>query len=219
MSTLAVLPIKSFSEAKQRLALELGPDPRRALAEAMFSDVLAALRRTPELDEIVVVTSDSVARSVATREGVRVREDAERGHSEAVLGAIGDALDAGVARVLLVPGDCPLLDPSELASLLALPDSERRATIVPDRHGTGTNALLLSPPSALRPAFGEGSRRRHVTLAGEAGTPCEVVEVPTLALDVDTPEDLEALRVRLRSVNGGASHTRELLARLDRSGP
>ncbi len=217
MSTRAVLPIKSFTEAKQRLADELNPGPRRALAEAMFSDVLIALRRTRAVDEIVVVSSDPVAQQIAGGHGAGVLEDDGSGHSEAVLLAIRDALEAGVARVLLVPGDCPLLDPGELEGLLARPEEERLAVVVPDRHGTGTNALLLSPPAALRPAFGEGSRERHVVLARKAGTPCEVVEVPTLALDVDTPEDLEALRVRLSGRFGGAAHTRGMLNQLARS--
>ena len=63
--------------------------------------------------------------------------------------------------------------------------------VVPDRHGSGTNALLLAPPRAIRPAFGPGSRARHETLAREAGAACAVDEVPALLLDVDTLEDLE----------------------------
>lgn len=217
MSTRAVLPIKSFTAAKQRLAVQLNAGPRRALAEAMFSDVLTALRRTRAIDDIVVVSSDSSAQQIAGGHGAFVLEDEGRGHSEAALIAIDDATRAGIARVLLVPGDCPLLDPRELQALLARPEGERRAVVVPDRHGTGTNALLLSPPGALRPAFGEGSRERHVGLARQAGITCEVAEVPTLALDVDTPEDLEALQVRLAAVHGGAAHTRGMLNQLARS--
>ena len=104
----------------------------------------------------------------------------------------------GAHRVLLVPGDCPLLDPTELEQLLTRPVSGRSALIVPDRHGDGTNALLLTPPDALTPAFGEGSRRRHIDLAKAQGSTPEVVEVASLALDIDTPEDLELLIERLR---------------------
>ncbi len=87
-------------------------------------------------------------------------------------------------------------------------------TIVPDRHGTGTNALLLSPPDVIEPAFGPGSRERHEELAAAAGVPCSVEELPTLALDVDTAEDLIALRQALADRRGGAAHTRGMLSRL-----
>jgi 2-phospho-L-lactate guanylyltransferase len=90
--------------------------------------------------------------------------------------------------VLLVPGDCPSLDADEVRTLLAQTEP---VVIVPDRHGTGTNALLLTPPDVMRPSFGEGSFARHAALAGEALC---VVNIPSLGLDVDTPEDLAALR-------------------------
>ena len=79
--------------------------------------------------------------------------------------------------MLLVPGDCPLLDARELDELLVHPAGQRSALIVPDRHGTGTNALLLTPPDALAPSFGPDSCQRHMADADAAGVPAEVVEV------------------------------------------
>jgi 2-phospho-L-lactate guanylyltransferase len=114
---------------------------------------------------------------------------------------------------LLVPGDCPLLDPVEVDALLRRRVHTRSALVVPDRHGTGTNALVLSPPDVLEPAFGSGSRERHVERAAAAGIDCEVVKIPTLALDVDTPEDLDALRAMLAKTHGRAAHTRGILRR------
>jgi len=129
-------------------------------------------------------------------------------------------MERGATRVLLVPGDCPALDPAELDELLE--DAEGVAgpdvVIVPDRHGDGTNALLLTPPDAIGPAFGPGSRERHERLAAEAGATCAAIDVPTLGLDVDTVDDLAALRTALEDVRGGASHTRGLLARFGRVG-
>ncbi len=90
--------------------------------------------------------------------------------------------------------------------------------VVPDRHGDGTNALLLTPPDAIQPAFGPGSRERHERLAEEAGATCTAIAVATLGLDVDTVDDLAALRTALEDVRGGASHTRGLLARFGRVG-
>ena len=144
MRTIAILPVKSFSAAKQRLAGLLGAGSRQALAQAMFSDVLTSLRHVRGLDAVVVVTSDRVAESAALGERVEVLRDTEQaGQSEAALIGIRYAQAAGYERVLLVPGDTPLVDSCDVAALLELDAS---VTIVPDRHGTGTNALLLSPP-------------------------------------------------------------------------
>jgi 2-phospho-L-lactate/phosphoenolpyruvate guanylyltransferase len=220
MSTIAILPVKSFGAAKQRLAPALGAGSRQALAQAMFSDVLASLRRVPGVDAVAVVTSDRVAEAAALGERVEVLRDTEMaGQSAAALIGIRHAQAHGFDRVLLVPGDTPLLDPGEVAGLLrrAL-DGGIAALIVPDRHGEGTNALLLTPPDAITPAFGPGSRERHERLAREAGATVTAVDVPTLGLDVDTVEDLAALRAALEDVRGGASHTRGLLARFGRVG-
>jgi 2-phospho-L-lactate guanylyltransferase len=218
MSLHAILPMKSFDEAKQRLSDELAAGPRRALAEAMFSDVITALRRAASVDRILVVSSDHATQQIAGGHGADVAEELGRGHSEAAGVGIAHALEAGASRVLLVPGDCPLLDPGELDALAANAGAGRSAVIVPDRHGTGTNALLLRPPGSLTPAFGPGSCERHVRLAEEQDTVPDVVAVPSLALDVDTPEDLAALREALSTRHGGAAHTRGMLSQLLRSG-
>jgi 2-phospho-L-lactate guanylyltransferase len=93
----------------------------------------------------------------------------------------------------------------------------RSVVVVPDRHGTGTNALLLTPPDALAPSFGPDSRKRHLAEAEQAGLQAEVVEIASLAMDVDTPEDLETLQETLRTTHGGAAHTRGMLTQLMRS--
>jgi 2-phospho-L-lactate/phosphoenolpyruvate guanylyltransferase len=217
VSVVAILPIKSLDQAKSRLAAELTPGPRRVLAEAMFADVLTALRRCEQINRIVVVTSDHGAERMAAGHGAEVLEDDASGHSEAATLGVGYALEHGFDRALLVPGDCPLLSPAELDQLLAYAREPRTAVIVPDRHGLGTNALLLNPPDAMTPAFGEGSRARHEALAHDQGAIAEVIEVPTLALDIDTPEDLELLQQRLASTRGGAAHTRGMLNQLQRS--
>jgi 2-phospho-L-lactate/phosphoenolpyruvate guanylyltransferase len=217
MATLAVLPIKSFDHAKQRLEPGLEPGPRRALAEAMFSDVLIALRRATAVDSVLVVTSDHGAQQIAAGHGTIVLDDLDDGHNGAAARGIQQALESNMERVLLVPGDCPMLNPRELDALIARPAAARSALIVPDRHGTGTNALLLTPPDSLTPSFGPGSCERHVADARLAGTISEVVEVPSLTLDIDTPEDLTALRAALASTHGGAAHTRGMLNQLLRS--
>jgi 2-phospho-L-lactate guanylyltransferase len=203
MRTVAILPVKSFGRAKQRLTG--GFSNRPELAAAMVADVLAALAQVPELDEVIVVT----AQAGASGEGVTVVHDpVEAGQSAAALRGIDAALERGAERVLLVPGDCPTLDPRQVSALLA---HREGVVIVPDRHGQGTNALLLTPPDVMEPSFGDGSFARHSARARAAGAGLKVADVRSLGLDIDTPDDLAALRRALAAWPGGAARTRALL--------
>ena len=216
MSTLAILPVKSFASAKQRLAGSLGTGARQALAQAMFSDVLCSLRRVPGVYQVVVVTADRAAGAAASSRGIRVLPDtSEAGQSAAALIGIRHALAEGHERVVLVPGDTPLLMPGDVATLIA---AAPPVVIVPDRHATGTNALVLSPPDAIEPSFGPDSLARHVAAAKKAGVTYRVDEVRTLALDVDTPDDLAELAAELQLRHGQAPATRGALSQLDRAG-
>ncbi|MEJ7797444.1 MAG: 2-phospho-L-lactate guanylyltransferase [Solirubrobacteraceae bacterium] len=213
--TFAVLPVKRFGAAKFRLGDELSGGTRRALAEAMMTDVLMALRRTAALAEVLLVTSEPAAEAIGRGYGANVlHDDGDRGQSAAAMIGIAHAIEAGATRVLLVPGDCPALDPAELEALLERPRGERAVVIVPDRHGSGTNALLLTPPDVIEPAFGPDSRARHEQAGAAAEVTFTVEELQTLALDVDTSEDLAALRTALAKRRGGAAHTRGMLSRI-----
>jgi 2-phospho-L-lactate guanylyltransferase len=212
----AVLPVKRFADAKQRLSDGLPSATRRALAEAMLTDVLVALRRAERVDEVVMVTAEPAAEALANGYGARVVHDTrEAGQSPAAEIGIEAAADADM--VLLVPGDCPALDPRQLDALIDAAEPAPSVVIVPDRHGTGTNGLLLRPPTAIAPSFGPGSRERHTELAQDAGVALRVEPLPSLVLDVDTPDDLEAMRRALEGTRGGAAHTRGLLRRLARN--
>lgn len=185
MRTIAVLPVKSFGIAKSRLGTALD---RPALAEAMVADVLAALARVAGLDEVIVVAA------AGTFTGARrIDEPAVPGHPAAAAHGAREAVRAGAERVLMVPGDCPALDPGEVEALLSAGGAAPSLTIVPDRHGTGTNALLLCPPLVIDPAFGAGSFARHRALGHAAGAAVTLARPPSLLLDVDTPDDLDAL--------------------------
>lgn len=211
MKATAVLPVKRFDAAKQRLATGIEGERRRALAAAMVADVLEAIGAARTIERTIVVSGDPVAQELAASAGAEVVPDPEdAGHVEAALAGVARAEVEGASCVVLLPGDCPLLDPRELDRLLTgVP--ERYVGIVPDRHGSGTNALVLSPPGAIVPAFGEGSRERHVAAARTAGIPFEVEELPSLALDLDTPADVVALTRALEARPGGAKRTAKAL--------
>jgi len=203
----AILPVKRFGAAKQRLAIGLDEERRRALIAAMVGDVLAAVGEARSVERTIVVSSEPAAAELAAAAGAELLPDPdEGGHVGAARAGIARAVALGARCAVLVPGDCPLLDPRELDRLLTgIPDPY--VAVVPDRHGTGTNALALCPPGAIAPAFGEGSCARHVAAAREAGIAFGVEELPSLGLDLDTPADIVALTRALADHPGRAPRT------------
>ncbi|HEX6753370.1 MAG TPA: 2-phospho-L-lactate guanylyltransferase [Solirubrobacterales bacterium] len=211
MNATAVLPVKRFGAAKQRLAPGMGATHRAELAAAMLEDVLEAIGATRAIERTVVVSSEPRAIELAAGAGAELVGDPdEGGHSGAALAGIARARELGSERVVLLPIDCPLLATRELERLLTgMP--ERYVAIVPDRHGTGTNALALAPPDAIAPSFGEGSCARHVAAARAAGVPFGVEELASLALDLDTPADVVALTMELERDRRRAKRTAKVL--------
>lgn len=218
MRTAAILPVKHFAQAKSRLGVSVADPLRGDLARAMVGDVLVALGETRSLARTIVVTSENAIAAAASYLGALVVPDtAEDGQSAAVALGVRAALAEGFERVLCIPGDCPALDPAEVDSLLD--GAPRGVTIVPDRHGTGTNGLLLSPPDAITPSFGSDSCERHMALAGEAGIDCHIERPASLLLDIDTGADLAVLRELLADERVRAPRTRAVLGLVGKPWP
>jgi 2-phospho-L-lactate/phosphoenolpyruvate guanylyltransferase len=236
MRTAAILPVKRFDRAKSRLGESVAEALRQRLARAMVSDVLQALAQSEAIERTIVVTREPSLPETAREHGALVIADtAEDGQSAAVLLGIERAHADGFERVLCIPGDCPALDPAELDALLAAADARHGAdadgrsgadghaesahaevTIIPDRHGSGTNGLLLTPPRAIAPSFGADSRARHEALALAAGAHCHLAHPASLLLDVDTGADLAALQDRLGATRAAATRTRAVLGQPER---
>ena len=213
MRTAAILPVKRFPIAKQRLGESIADSLRGSLARAMVGDVLSALRECSAVEATIVVTCEPSVATAATYIGAIVVEDSvEQGQSAAVSIGLARAIEQGFERALCIPGDCPTLDPDELTALLdSAPLAEHEVVILPDRHGSGTNGLLLTPPDALSPSFGPDSRARHEQLATDAGATWRIEQPPSLLLDIDTGEDLAVLRERLAGERVRAPRTRAVL--------
>jgi 2-phospho-L-lactate guanylyltransferase len=201
----AIIPVKRFGAAKQRLLEALDRPQRAALVKAMLSDVLSAIEGAKAVERVIIVTGEARAERLALEAAKRMRtplevlqEPTDHGHSEAATLGIIRAMALDARCVALLPGDCPLLDADELDAVLGRMQEDAVA-VVPDRHGTGTNALVLAPADAIAPAFGPGSRKRHVERAERRGLAASVEQVDSLALDLDTPDDLAALEELLAS--------------------
>ncbi len=218
MPTAAILPIKRFDSAKQRLGRELGGGTRTALAAAMVGDVLSALQRAEALESIVVVSGERQAHDLVIENDLILVQDLhDKGQSHAARSGLARAAALGCDRAVLISGDCPLLDPSELDELLRTASTD--VTVVPDRHGTGTNGLVINPSGPFEPQFGPDSLARHTSQAKRRDLSCSVVSVNSIAIDIDNPEDLAELSRELRDSHGRAPRTLGVLRQLERSRP
>ena len=201
----ALLPVKAPRNAKQRLSGLLTQSQREALARAMYEEVLATLCTVRGLDRVAVVTSDDAAAQRASDSGVQVFEEREqRGHSHSADAAAQRAMDMGATSVILLPIDVPLVTRHEIESLICA--AKPGVIVVPSSDGTGTNALVRTPPNAIRSCFGPGSFRAHVDQAHVHGIRVTVMRPPGLLFDIDTPEDVAELLER-----APASRVAELL--------
>jgi 2-phospho-L-lactate guanylyltransferase len=187
----AVIPAKGFQGAKQRLAAFLQPHERCLLARAMLTDTLTACTQARGLDGVGVVTCDPGVAEVAAALGAEVLwEPQAQGHSLAVTFGMHVCRQRGIAAMLTMPGDIPLLTAADVQAIVATPEPPVPVLLVPNRDDLGTNAIVLSPPDCLPLAFGYDSFQRHLRLAAERHLAVEVRRLSRVALDIDEPEDL-----------------------------
>ncbi len=220
MRATAIIPVKRFGQAKQRLLERLDRPQRADLVKAMLTDVLAAICETDSIERLIVVTGEGRAERIAMERAKRattpievLQDPADRGHSEAATLGIIRALSLGAQCSALLPGDCPLLDPAELDAALGRM-APGRVAVIPDRHATGTNGLLLAPADAIGPAFGPDSAERHRDRAERAGYEAVTEPLESLGLDLDTPEDLAVLAAAVAERPERAPATAAALERL-----
>lgn len=191
----AILPVKARANAKERLAGFLTAEQREALARVMFEDMLGKLKAARGIDRVVVATSDRSAAAYAHAAGVTVYEEEEqRGHSHSADRAAARAMEDGAATILLLPIDVPLATVAEIEALAGA--ARPGVLIVPSADGTGTNALVRTPPDAIASRFGKGSFRAHLDQARARGVHAQVIRPPGIVFDVDTPADVAELLQR-----------------------
>ena len=192
MRTIAVVPVKTLALAKTRLAAALSPDERIALMRQTLRRVLGALD-LPQIAMRVVVSPDEGILRDARAAGAHGLLQASVGLNPGLVEARDWAMANGAEALLIALGDLPLLSREHVAALLAQGGGPNSLVLAPDRHGTGTNLLLLHPPDAIPFQFGGGSFARHLAAAEAEGLTAHLHEHPATALDLDTPDDLAAL--------------------------
>jgi 2-phospho-L-lactate guanylyltransferase len=191
MKPWAILPVKEMAGAKQRLAPLLSPEERIALMQVMLRDVLAALSAAQGLAGIALVTLDPWAEALAQEYGARIiTEGAREGHTGAVTAAAATLQAEGMASILTLPGDIPAAKPMEIDALIAAAKASPAFIIAPAHDEQGSNAILMSPPNAVRLRFGEGSYFPHLAAARAAGFTPQILRLPGIAMDIDHPADI-----------------------------
>ena len=202
MSLWAIVPVKPLKRGKSRLAPALDTGERAQLNRVLLEHTIKTLIDLKEVEQVLVVSRDSSALALAHDLGARtVQEDGAPSLNTALRRATVVAQVYASRGVLVIPADLPLLKAEDVLALLERAVDPPVVVIAPDRRHRGTNALLVSPADLIEYDFGGNSFERHCERARRAGARLEVVEVPSLGLDLDLPEDLELVR---RMQSGGS---------------
>lgn len=195
MTLWAIVPVKPLRRGKSRLASTLSEEERTELNRSLLQNTLKTFGNLKEVEEVLVISRDPQALAIARQYGARtVREDGQPELNTALKRATVIAQVYATRGVLVLPADLPLVTREDVLTLIERAGEPPVVVIAPDRHGTGTNALLISPAGLIEYDFGENSFQRHCQRAKEAGARLEIVNLPTLGLDLDLPEDLELVR-------------------------
>jgi 2-phospho-L-lactate guanylyltransferase len=200
MTLWAIVPVKPLRRGKSRLSGTLTDDERAHLNELLLEHTLNTLSNLKELEQALVVSRDPHALTLARKHGARtVREDGQPHLNTALTRATVVAKIHATSGVLILPADLPLLTREDVLTLIERSSNPPVVVIAPDRHKRGTNALLMSPTGLIEFDFGEDSFKRHCERAKKAGARLEIVDLPSLGLDLDLPADLELLREEIES--------------------
>ena len=198
----AIVPVGTLTGAKSRLGAVLDAEEREELALRLARTTIGAVVEASRIDETLVVTPDDTVRVLAESLGARPIRQRSSGLNRGIGAGRDEAVAAGAAAILIVPIDLPDVTPVAIDRVAAALDDPRRplVAIVPDRHGRGTNALLIAPPDAIEPCFGGDSHAAHVAAAAAAGATLVELDGP-LTVDLDTPDDLLLAEASLRTAD------------------
>jgi len=184
-----IVPVKKLEEAKSRLSPLLLNDERKEFCLKMLEDVLTTVKTTRHIDQTVVVSKDEEAFHAAKSFDAAPLTEGQPGLNQAVSKAISWCIQRGATSTLVLPADIPLVTPMDLNRILSL--GEKAAVVIsPSRSGSGTNALLLTPPNVIPTFYGQHSFQRHIEEASTRAIRFRTLRSPRIALDIDTVEDL-----------------------------
>jgi 2-phospho-L-lactate guanylyltransferase len=201
-TVVAIIPVGTLAGSKSRLGAVLDAEERQELALRLANGTIRAALDATRIAEVLVVTPDDDVRALAQSLGARPIRQRAGGLNRGIDTGRDEAVAAGAGAILIVPIDLPDVTPDAIDGVAAALDDPRRplVAIVADRHGRGTNALLIAPPDAIEPCFGGDSHAAHVAAAEAAGARLVELGGP-LTVDIDTPDDLLLAEASLRTAD------------------
>ena len=200
-----LLPVKSLSSALHRLRYVLSPAERTGLARTMYQVMLDKMLTVQRFDRVTVASSDQLVLDDARRAGaLALEESSQSSHSLSADWAAVRCAEIGARMLVFLPIDVPLATPQELDSLAETANQlgHPSLVIVPSADGSGTNALVRTPPGIIASRFGQGSFDAHIAQARQKALAVEVMRPPGIVFDLDTPEDLLTLHGRADADGG-----------------
>jgi 2-phospho-L-lactate/phosphoenolpyruvate guanylyltransferase len=203
VSIWAIIPVKPLRRGKSRLSGVLTEDERAVLNAKMLAHTLEVLQLIPEIEQTLVISRDPAALTLARENGAKtLQEDGSPHLNTALRRAAAVARVYSTSGVLVLPADLPLLQPSDITEILLRTVKPPVVVVAPDRHRKGTNALYQSPAGLIDFAFGVDSFQKHCERAEKANARLEILEIPSIGLDLDLPEDLDILREIRKDIHG-----------------
>ncbi len=200
MALWAIVPVKPLRRGKSRLSGVLSPEERNDLNRRLLTHTLETLSAIPDIEQILVISRDQAALSLAREHGARtVLENGAPELNVALARATIVVKNYATHGLLIVPADLPLISSEDVNAMLEIAVDPPVVVLAPDHRRQGTNALLVCPVGLIEYDFGPGSFQRHCERALQAGARLEILELPSLALDMDMPEDLEMVIERLET--------------------
>ncbi len=200
MTFWAIVPVKPLRRGKSRLAGVLTEEERLDLNSQLLIHTVDTLKEISEIEHVLVVSRDQAALSLARAHGARtVQENGAPELNVALTRATIVAKRYATRGVLIIPSDLPLISQEDVYAMLELVKDPPVVIVVPDRKKEGTNALLVCPVGLIEYDYGPNSFERHCQRARQAGARLEICELPSLALDMDVPEDLELVSNEMES--------------------
>jgi len=195
MSLWAIVPVKPLNKGKSRLAEILSPDRRVLLNTTMFTRTIRVLKAVPEIKQIIVVSRDSSVLSLARNFNVKtIQEEGIIELNKAISRAAAIAKAYQATSIIIIPSDLPLLEAEDISAFLKHKKNGSEIIVAPDRRNEGTNGLYVSPPDLIQFKFGINSFNLHIDQAKQKNINVSIHESVPFGLDIDIPQDLEALK-------------------------
>ncbi|MFL7892006.1 MAG: 2-phospho-L-lactate guanylyltransferase [Anaerolineales bacterium] len=200
MTFWAIVPVKPLRRGKSRLAQVLSEEERLGLNSQLLIHTVDTLREIPAIEQVLVVSRDQSALALARAHGARtVQENGAPELNVALTRATIVAKQYATRGVLIIPSDLPMISKEDISAMIGMVKEPPVVVVAPDRKREGTNALLVCPVGLIEYDYGPHSFERHCLRAQEVGARLEICDLPSLALDMDVPEDLELVSDELGS--------------------